>query len=370
MEELNSWIDKLRNVPVKEVDNLDLSEVWSDESVIIWKAKAVNNPSPFYPVYKYQDYYAPNILPLILLKKNFQKNASFWEAFKPKKKYQSGHPTVDSEITRVSGEFSSNLSITSEKEMINAVADAMIRDAQRMVELYPDHEHIVFCGGKDSLNILLLPWSKPIIVASAPPNFKLVKEFVAKNDLQVKDLVELNEEPSQYEEMEVLANNCLNDLAHCRWINHFVSLSEKYPKCIFWKGQLGDTFLTDNWKTYRVKRIKWKDRLKTIKRAHKDFIKSLWYRGAMWQGTHVSQIRMLTGRLVLSIYHGPAMTAVLKEMDLTKSVHRDLRDEIGNAILGKKVDYPKENPSPFPMKRLKQISHPDYFEKVLNKILN
>lgn len=54
------------------------------------------------------------------------------------------------------------------------LSTAISNDIQQLEQLYPKHEHIVLCGGKDSLNILLLPWAKPVIVASSKPNYELV----------------------------------------------------------------------------------------------------------------------------------------------------------------------------------------------------
>jgi hypothetical protein len=47
----------------------------------------------------------------------------------------------------------------------------------------PEFTNILLCGGKDSLSLSLLPWKNPVIVARAPPNYDLVRAFMADNYL-------------------------------------------------------------------------------------------------------------------------------------------------------------------------------------------
>ena len=37
----------------------------------------------------------------------------------------------------------------------------MITDIERAQAAHPEVTHVVLCGGKDSLNMLLLPWRRP-----------------------------------------------------------------------------------------------------------------------------------------------------------------------------------------------------------------
>lgn len=367
MSDLNNWIDNIKNSKIQQVDKLDLNTIWTTENNLIWQAKEHYNASPFYPVYQYKDYYSISPLPLIFLKKEFNQDQTFWKTHNKKKSYYKGLNTVDKDIKRVNGSFSSALDKISLQNLIESVSNAMINDASRIESLYPDHENLVFCGGKDSLNILLLPWKKPIIVASAPPNFILVKEFIEKNNINVKEVIELKNEESIHSKIEILSNACLNDLSHCRWINDFISIAQKYPKCIFWKGQLGDTFLTNKRNGYRAKKTPIANFFKSPTTKYNDFIASLWWRGAMWQGAHIGQLRLATNKLVLSIYHGEDMTYLLKNKDFS-CVDKDIRDLIGNYIFKKKVIYPTENPGPPKLRGRSDISTPSHFKKVLSSI--
>ena len=73
---------------------------------------------------------------------------------------------------------------------------------------------------------------------------------------------------------------------------------------------------------------------------------SQWHRGAMWQGSHMSMIRHLTGALVLSADHGPATRRVLARVDLRRAVRQDVRPIVGWYLYGGPVRYPATNPGP------------------------
>ncbi len=84
--------------------------------------------------------------------------------------------------------------------------------------------NIILCGGKDSLNLLLLPWKNPVVVASLHPNYPLVAEFIREHNLNC-DLIELDDEYEADRDREILINCCRNDLAHCRWGGHLSAVS-------------------------------------------------------------------------------------------------------------------------------------------------
>jgi hypothetical protein len=56
---------------------------------------------------------------------------------------------------------------------------------------HPGFASILLCEGKDSLNLSLLPWKNPVIVASASPIYNLVKAFTTDNDLSF-DVISLD----------------------------------------------------------------------------------------------------------------------------------------------------------------------------------
>ncbi|WP_152000274.1 MULTISPECIES: hypothetical protein [unclassified Imperialibacter] len=365
-----NWISSIKKNELKAIDKLELDSLWGSEDNFIWKASQVVGLPSFYPIYQYRDFFTTNPLPLILMKGHLLVNKRFLAKYSPDGRYYSGSDTIDKEIVRVGAPMSPGFVIQSKEVFIARICEAITEDIKKIESLHPSHNHVLLCGGKDSLNMLLFPWSKPVVVASAPPNYELVRNFIEENKITcVKEMICLSDTSSRFEDMEILANVCRNSLEHCRWINDLQLLAERYPRSVFWKGQLGDTFLTPSWKKYRHQKVNFLDKLKPDHWKQKDFFNSLWLRGAMWQGAHMSQLRLLTGKLFLSFYHGANMTSLLQQVDLSSCVMADIRTEIGNFASGKEVVYPELNPSPGILKRTEGISSPERFLSLIESFV-
>ena len=166
-------------------------------------------------------------------------------------------------------------------------------------------------------------------------------------------------------------------------ISGYASSQTFENKVVFWKGQLGDTFMTPFWKTYVPHSKTITKGLLRIGRAlgnypdsalektnlrQRYFFRNLWYRGAMWQGAHVAFIRQLTDSLVLSGYHGPAMKEVLSHVELKRTVQDDIRPLVGKCLHGREVVYPSTNPSPARSKMREGVSHLAPFLAALHSI--
>ena len=349
-------------------------DLWSTAAPHIWQAEQFLGSPAFYPVYRHENYYSFSPIPLILRKGYLRINRKFVrECSRPGFVAYSGDETIDQEIRRVGGPISFLPDIESEGKLVSEVAKALCDDVRRIETLNPEHTNVIFCGGKDSLNLLLLPWRNPVLVVSGPPNDALVREFVKRNglDFEVKSLS--NEQDDDVVAAEIVANACFMSLEHCRWGTDIVRISRKLDaKSVAWLGQLGDTFLTPYWRDYyafppnffnhvkqRVqKRLNWG---KWFSQSSKAFARAMWSRGAMWQGVHLQQIRLLTGALALSAYHGSAMRSLLPRIDLKRAVTRDVRPMIGESLLGKPVCYPTANPGPPGIPYRQHLHHPNHF---------
>jgi hypothetical protein len=357
-----------RTGPVEPAAVLSEAAIWSRHGPTIWQTRRFEGIPHFYPVYRYEDLYSYSLFALILHKGSLQVNPSVAREVETRTyPYQSGNQTIDREIERLGGPVASSRRIRSPEEFARRVADGMRADAAKIEQLNPGCTNVLMCGGLDSLNMLLLPWRHPVVVASAPPNYDLVRAFLLENGLSF-DLVRLDDADRSLLEAEVLANACRNDLEHCRWGPDLVRLARDLGgRAVFWKGQLGAQFLTPKWKEYwhekdrlgeltdRVSRLalgwgryrlrRWVERSGMLQRRRLD---AGWRRGAMWQGAHCSMLRQLTDALVVSIYHGPAMRAVREETDLRLAVPRDVRPLIGEYLYGTPPIYPSTNPGPEP----------------------
>jgi hypothetical protein len=362
-------------------EQLSVDDIWSRHGPTIVRANRFVGSADFYPVYRHGDLYSYSLISLILRKGSLRLNQRFArEVAEPGFFYSSGTDTLDRDIVRLGGPPSSDFTIRSKEDYARQLAEALRRDTRAIESLHPDHTNIILCGGKDSCNLLLLPWENPVLVASAPPNFELVQGFVAANGLGF-EVVPLDDAEDSFLPLETLANCCRNNLEHCRWGAHLAELSEQHDrKVVFWKGQAGDVIMTPSWKrwhhhgggvgTTRDSRlakafVRYAERrLPRVGRlvhasglAQKLSFEALWSRAAMSVGAHLSLIRQLVDALVLSAYHGPAMRDVLSRVDLHRSVQDDVRPLVGSYLHGRPVVYPATNPGPPPSAHRRGCSH-------------
>ena len=98
------------------------------------------------------------------------------------------------------------------------------------------------------------------------------------------------------------------------------------------------------------------------------FYWSLWHRGAMWQGAHMSFIRDLTGIMCLSAYHGAAMRRVLSSVDLRRALPYDIRPLLGAYLAGAPIQCPSTNPGPALSAIREGISHLAPFLRTLKHV--
>lgn len=342
----------------------------------------------FAPQYKCGEHVSYSPLKLILEKGYIKVNplaVEFWKD--PDRDYAPPGYFVDMEIERLGQPLSFTKEIQSEEAVVEALSVAMEMDIQLAEKSFPQHIHVILCGGMDSLNLLLLPWTNPVLVLSADPNYPLVKEFLKKNGLPF-DIIKLEDERNVNLDEEILINCCRNNLSHCKWGGHLKEIATDFDKkVIFWKGQLGDgLFKYPKWKVYKYTSPKvgvsllnhlsldpdgWIEFFQRVRNKildpQKVLFESYWKRGAHFQGAHMGFLRELTAAPVLSGYHGPNVTEIVKKIDHVNAVTRDIRPLIGEHLFGGKVAYPDTNPGPKTSFIRKGVSDVDTFLKMLKK---
>ena len=181
---IKNYIGKIENCRV-----LNEKMIWSINGPTIWEADRFSGSPVFYPVYKYKDYYSYSLLSLILMKKCLKVN-NCWvkNSLRRNFVYNSGHDTIDQEITRLGGPPKCGLKIRKPAEYAQKISQALIKDCDEIEKNHPGYTNVIMCGGKDSLNLLLVPWKNPVLVASASPNYELVQKFISDNGLNSKRL--------------------------------------------------------------------------------------------------------------------------------------------------------------------------------------
>ena len=360
IEQIKSKISELRCVDILTEDM-----VWQEHGTLIWRAEKFDGFPFFYNIYRYQDYYSFSLLALILLKNNLKPNKLALDIINaPVFDNLPGNMTVDNEIEKLGGPFTKQFDLNNIDEYCTLLAKAMIKDIDIIEEKHPGKTNIIMCGGRDSMNLLLLPWKNPVVAFSAQPNFPLVASFIKNNKLNI----ELFELKDNFDEKtlkdELVEACCRTDLAHWRWGADLIQTSKKYERnAILWKGQLGDVFMTDSWKHFITPYV---EPQRTVRRIYKKIsyllpqfinhkigkkyqpvvINRVWEVCSSLQGGHVSFLRALMDMLVLSAYNGPNVSKVLERADLGALCQNDIRPKVGKILFGKNVFYPAENPHP------------------------
>lgn len=358
---------RARAAELVEVGTLSQGDMWSRHSeALVWRAQAFEGTPGFYPVYKSGDLYSYSVLALLMANGRIDVHQGAMDlARDPGFDYLSGAVTVDRTITRIGVPIQPRGLIRDPEVYAQRMADALVGDLQVGESANGDCTQVILCGGKDSLNLLLHKWRQPVEVYSAQPNFPYVVRFVEENglNLPVHELVD-GGEPEELAD-ESLENCCRADLQHFRWGPHLRRIPAKHGgRVVFWKGQIADVFMAPKWRTitHRGSKLRklllkvWKrgsgvlpaalrapvDRALVVPPAYR----ATWSRCAMMQGTHVGFLRALTDALVLSAYHGPRVQQVWSDVDLPTCAARDMRDRVGELLLGRPVRYPEANPAP------------------------
>ena len=218
-----NYIEKIKTkiTEIKHITVLNENIVWQTHDTLIWQADKFEGMPSFYNVYRYGDYYSYSILALILLKNNIKLNQAAIDRINQIR--FANHPanyTIDSEIVKIGAPHKCCFDITDKDEYCALMADALIKDIAIIESKNPGKTNLVMCGGRDSMNLLLLPWKNPIVALSAEPNYPLVCDFVKNNNLNIE--VRLLEEHQDDEALqsEILEACCRANLMHWRWGVH------------------------------------------------------------------------------------------------------------------------------------------------------
>lgn len=342
---------------IVESELLDLSTIWPTNDVDVFRSDRVVGLDYYYPVYRWENYFSYSPFKLLMLKGYFKPNPDF-DNFLEHGRMVYYPPTtqfIDSEIKKVGGPIKKlKPTIKEEAHFSKEIITALKEDIEILEKRHPEANFCILTGGKDSLNLLLLPWKNPVYALSSQPNYQLVKTFCEINELNIP-VVELGGEETDTKAMldrDILFGCCRMGLGDMRWNQCLcdIKFDSKFngKELILIIGALADAFTTSyhlKWKCF-WQETPWfkKGLLKDL--FPENYYKTAWLRGAQWQGVCQGIMRESTGILNYSGYQGPSITNLLAKTDLRKAVTRDMRHLIGDSLLGRSVIYPSINPSP------------------------
>jgi hypothetical protein len=332
---------------------------------IVWQTTRFIGQPHFYPVYRFENYYSYSLLALILKKRRFALDSRVPAVVDgPHFDYLPADLTIDREVVRLGSPHGCGYSICDVDDYAERISHALVEDMKLLEGKNVGYTNVVMCGGRDSLNLLLLPWKNDTIALSAEPNYQHVVRFVEENGLSMP-VLRLDDEfdPNELDD-EILECCCRAELTHWRWGASLRRLSKDMNrKLILWKGQHGDLYMSPTWKAYtrslrggrRLLRRVYKKSSAYMpvkmseavgRRLQPAVIRTAWERGASLQGSHCGFIRSIADCLTISAYHGPAMIKVLEQANLASVAQNDMRHLVGRNLVGRDVIYPQVNPAP------------------------
>lgn len=376
--------DKIKDL--EKVSILTESMIWETDNALIWEADQFEGDPYFYTIYKWQNYYSYSLLALIIKKGDINLNdKAVMDANKDDFLCLSSHTIIDNDIIRIGGPLHNDQSLTDPDLYLLELVEAIKADIDHIESLNPGYTNLLMCGGKDSMNMLLLPWKNPVVALSADPNYDLVCEFVRKNNLKidVRRLEDLFD--SEMLDEEILECCCRIELSNWKWGKTLRNITKEFDhKAIIWKGQYSELLFATNWMDMvwpmtplnnflgKVFRGLWNYLPKFIKYNIGDWISPMsfikaWDYTSIRLGGHMAFIRSLCSVLVLSPYVGPHVTKVYSRVNLSRAVQYDRRREFGVLLAGRDIWYPNENPGP-PLSSFRtKKQRPEHFISLLTK---
>ena len=248
--------------------------------------------------------------------------------------------------------------VTASSASVSFAPDGTLRDTAEIVERsarhvaqfvrdvesrFPRHQQVVLTGGKDSQLIWLAPkadasrWH----VLSAEPNRPIVAAWMERNGVwpgRVFGHDNRNDESAEDLERKIVCGDLMSDATHIRWMPAMARIhAELGGACLFWGGTMsGPAHVFAG----AHRRLDGTDR--------DAFFRSHFERTASWQGNYHQVFVNFTGSPYLSPYHSREIwDDVFRHLDpaaVTKET--DLRDRIGERLLGRPVGWPAESPGP------------------------
>lgn len=314
----------------------------------IYKARQIEAPNYLYPMYflKENGEYrvSTSVYALIHYKKRFIRNPRFQTTHF----YRPSFLTIDKEIRRVRTTFRrSTFELTDKKEIIHLGANLIQEYVTEIEQKYPGWIHVLSMGGKDSQNIILTKRSEKWIVLSGEPNASLNRKFIQDNKIDIERFMSVsNATDNTFLLEEIVASDCLFDIAHFRWSKQLYNLNKEYNgKVVFWMGTNGDGVFKRN-----------------NNHGDQDYYAV--------HDLHVGTAMGVLHQVFKNFLNIPVVSPYQSPPFLDKLFYRfnpyfvdnagDVRAEIGELLFGRTVLYPDQNPTPEPWKRDRALSIPLY----------
>ena len=253
-------------------------------------------------------------------------------------------------------DFEPTYSLSDPTEFVERSAAELQEFVHSIERRFPDHEHVVRVGGRDSQLITLIPkltdnWH----VFSAEPSHWIVDRFLFENDIEVGEFFHHdneNEETWRDFRRKLICGDIRADPRHQRWYPTLDEIAARFDRdCIFWIGTEGDTINTYFPDFHEAE----------------DYFAGHFSRAANWQGVTHQLTKNFTGAPALSPYHSESIwTNVYRHYDPDMiSESMDLRPRIAEQWYDRDIWWPDRNPAPAPYEYTFEDDYRDvYFDYI------
>jgi hypothetical protein len=211
---------------------------------------------------------------------------------------------------------------------------------------FPKKKHIILMGGKDSQLIGFIPKLDPSnwYIFSAEPNYSLLTEWVAENDVAVNKIIShdgRNEETIKDMKRKVICGDLYTNIIHVRYLPSLEKLVQEFGgECIFWSGSMArNNSLYDA--SYRNA-----DKLLNADEYFASHLNTF----PGWQGNiHQMYSNYLKCPFLSPYYLETPWLELYAHLDpsiLEPGV--DYRPRLADLLAGRKISWPSTNPGPKP----------------------
>jgi hypothetical protein len=236
--------------------------------------------------------------------------------------------------------FHPDYSLRDAELFLTRSADLLKQFVRSVETAFPEHEHIIQMGGKDSQLLSLIPklnqerWH----IFSAEPNTSLVRQWLELNKIPYGRFFahdNCNEENGQDLAEKVLCSDLVSDPKQSKWLPKMREIARAFDhKCIFWAGTAADAIYSYHTSFHA--------------RPDDGYFALHQTRVSSLQGNYHQTFKNFVGCPLLSPYHSADIWQDLYRHYSPRliSPSTDYRDRLGEMLWGRPLIWQDQNPGP------------------------
>ncbi len=236
--------------------------------------------------------------------------------------------------------FAPDFSLLDTESLLEQSIGLLRQFVQNVEQAFPEHDHIIQMGGKDSQLISLIPKRQPERwhIFSAQPNAPLVREWLQINQIPCGRFFShdnRNEESGQDLAEKVLCSDLVSDPKQSKWLPAMRRIAASFHnRCLFWAGTAADAIYSYHTSFHAISAPEYFNLQQT--------------RVSSLQGNYHQTFKNFTCCPLLSPYHSAEIWQNLYThySPAMISPGTDLRDRLGEKLWGRPLIWLDKNPAP------------------------